>query len=99
MFGARDAGRCGEDLELWGVGGETEAAEKQSEDVRDFGPWCASVGVQLIDDEAKLACGFLRRPRAERVVCQPAPRLREDVGLDRSHQHNVEHRVISNEDI
>ncbi|MGB9753647.1 hypothetical protein [Roseiflexus castenholzii] len=71
---------------------ETESREQQAQNVSHFGSGSAAVRMKFIDDQKEHSFGMV-------WLSQPLPCLFKDVTLNSAHQHNIQHRVIGNQNI
>ena len=79
-----------DDSELVGVRGEANPIQQNTQQVGDLGPRRAPVRVQLVYYEKKDVIRRLGKPRS---------RLFEDVRFDATHEHDVQHRVVGDQDV
>src|SRR3954469_22755253 len=85
-----DGGTGGDNSELVRGRREAKSIKKDTNEVRHFCAGCSAVRVQFVDDEVEDV-------RAIRL--QPTSRLLENLPLDGAHQHDVQHRVVGDQDV
>jgi len=79
-----------QDSELLGRRREAETVEAEAQNVGHFGPRRSPVGVQLVHDKKEDVAG---------ILAQPVARLAENHVFDVAHEHDVQHRVVGDEDV
>jgi hypothetical protein len=69
---------------------EAQPVEENSKEIRNFCTRRSAIGVELIYDQMEYVA---------LVGCKPVTGRAEDGRLDASHQHDIQHAVICDEDI
>src|SRR3990172_1791669 len=84
----RGTGR--DEAELFGLRTKSQPIQQHAEQVGHFCSGRAAIGVQLVYDEMKNVAA---------VGGKPVARFVEDIRLNAAHQHDVEHRIVSDEQV